>query len=81
MEQLVDVSQTRAIGDAIHYTTRHMEGKRTMKQTIDLLMNDLHKSEIDVLNSMPVGDYAMFRGLEFAAAVNRLSALSVRNGE
>jgi predicted ABC-class ATPase len=78
VEQLVDISQTRAIGDAIQYATRYMDGRRSMKQVIDLIMNELDRSGLEILNRIPVGDYACFRGLEFAAAVNRLRTLSVR---
>ncbi len=79
VEQLVDVSQTRAIGDAIQYATRYMDGTRTMKHIVGRVMNDLDRSGLDVLSTMPEGEYALFRGLEFAAAVNRLRTLSVKN--
>jgi predicted ABC-class ATPase len=77
VEQLVDTSQTRAIGDAIYHATRFMDGSRTLKDIIDALLQDIAKRGLDVLRTVPVGDYAVFRGLEFAAAMNRLRTLSV----
>jgi hypothetical protein len=78
VEQLVDMSQTRAIGDAIYYATKYMDGRRTLREIVEMVVEDTAKEGLDVLSHRPVGDYARFRGLEFAAAVNRLRTLSVR---
>ena len=78
MEQLVDPSQTRAIADAIYCAKKHMNNDRTLKQTIDAVLKDLDDKGLDVLDPSPAGDYALFRGLELAAAINRLRTLSVR---
>ena len=71
VEQLVDVSQTRAIGDAIYYATRYMDGEKTLREVADAVCEDI-KGNLDVLSPRPVGDYAVFRRLELAAAMNRL---------
>lgn len=82
VEQLVDPSQTRAIGDAIHYaTTRHMDDAKTMHQVITAVTLEIERNGLDILSSRPTGDYAMFRPLEFAAAINRLRTLSVHGSE
>ncbi|MFW6115350.1 MAG: ABC-ATPase domain-containing protein [Thermodesulfobacteriota bacterium] len=77
VEQLVDISQTRAIGDAIYYATTFMDGSRPLKEIVDVVISAIEKRGLDVLNKRPVGDYAKFRGLELAAAINRLRTLSV----
>jgi len=77
VEQLVDVSQTRAIGDAIHYATRLMDGKKTLGEIVDEVMRDIDEKGLDVLSQFPVGDYAVFRKFELAAAINRLRTLRV----
>jgi predicted ABC-class ATPase len=77
VEQLVDVSQTKAIGDAIYYAVQYMDGKRTLKEIADCVVTDVAE-RLDVINPRPVGDYAVFRRLELAAAVNRLRTLDVR---
>ncbi len=77
VEQLVHVSQTRALGDAIHYATKYMNKKRTLKEVIDLVMADFHDSGLDVLSSEKFGDYASFRTYELAAAINRLRSVKV----
>jgi predicted ABC-class ATPase len=78
VEQLVDISQTRAIGDALYYATRFMDGSKTLKQIVEAVMNAIENRGLDVLNRRPSGDYARFRGLELAAAMNRLRTLSVK---
>jgi predicted ABC-class ATPase len=78
LEQLVDISQTRAIGDAIHFATGFMEGEKTLKEIVDGVLEKIGKKGLDVLNTRLVGNYAAFRGLELAAAINRLRTLKVR---
>ncbi|MFO8100670.1 MAG: ABC-ATPase domain-containing protein [Dehalococcoidia bacterium] len=78
VEQLVNTSQTNAIGDAIHYATRYMDGNRTIGEIVNVVLEDISKNGLDILNSTPQGNYASFRGLELAAAINRLRTLSIR---
>jgi predicted ABC-class ATPase len=77
VEQLVDASQTRAIGDAIYYATKYMDGKKRLRQIVDTVVGDIAAKGLDVLGPRPVGDYAAFRALELGAAMNRLRTLSV----
>jgi len=78
VEQLVDASQTRAIGDAIYYATKYMDGHKTLKEIVGAVVKDKMERGLDVFSPRPVGDYADFRSLELAAAMNRLRTLSVR---
>jgi predicted ABC-class ATPase len=78
VEQLVDMSQTRAVGDAIFYAMRYMDGIRTLNDVIGLVLQDIKTEGLDVLSGSPVGDYASFRGFELAAAINRLRTMSVK---
>ena len=78
IEQIVDTSQTRAIGEAINYAVKHMDGKRTLAEIVDSVLKDVAENGLDVLNLRPAGDYAGFRKLELAAAINRLRTLGVK---
>ena len=78
VEQLVNISQTRAIGAAIYHATNYMDGKRTLKEIVDTVLKDSTEKGLDILDRRPVGDYARFRGLELAFAINRLRTLSVQ---
>jgi len=75
VEQLIDSSQTRAIGRAVHYAARYMDGSRPLREVIEMVLADIDEGGLDVLDSVPVGDHASFRGLELAAAINRLRSL------
>jgi len=78
LEQLVDLSQTRAIGDAIHYATRYMDGSTTIAGVIEKVMADIEKQGLDILSPATRGDYASFRAIELGAAINRLRTLMIK---
>ena len=77
LEQLVAQSQTNAIGDAINYAKKYMDGKKSMRQVMSLVMLDIGRAGLDVLNPRLSSDYAEFRKLELVAAINRLRTLKV----
>jgi predicted ABC-class ATPase len=77
VEQLVHIGQTRAIGDALHFASRLMDGKRTLPQVIAAAMQAIESGGLDVLQPYPAGEYAAFRPLELAAALNRLRTLRI----
>jgi len=77
VEQIVALSQTNAIGDAIQYVKKYMDGKKSMRQVTSLVMLDIGRAGLDVLNPRLSSDYAEFRKLEFVAAINRLRTLKV----
>ncbi len=82
IEQLVDISQTRAIGDAIYYgLKKYTDGKRTLKNIIERILVDIERDGLDILSPFQgqhPGDYALPRKFEIAAAVNRLRTLEIR---
>jgi predicted ABC-class ATPase len=82
VEQIVDPSQTRAIGDALVYALeqRLIDGQRTLAQVLDLLEAVIDQQGLDVLSPYRghPGDYARPRRYELAAALNRLRTLAVR---
>jgi predicted ABC-class ATPase len=79
IEQIVDTSQTRAIGEAVNYAVKYMDGKKSLAAVVDAVMVDVKTKGLDVLSPRPVGDFAGFRGLELAAAVNRLRTLRIKH--
>ncbi|MBC7254258.1 MAG: ABC-ATPase domain-containing protein [Actinobacteria bacterium] len=78
VEQLVDESQTRAIGHALHYATRYMDGKATLREVVERVMGDVGMKGLDVIGPPNRGDYAAFRAFELAAAMNRLRTFTVK---
>jgi predicted ABC-class ATPase len=77
VEQIVHISQTRGIALAMHYAARYMDGRRTLKQVIDQVMQDIDTESLDVLSPYITGDIARFRALELAAAMNRMRTLKI----
>lgn len=77
VEQLVDICQTAAIGDAIEYARRYMDGKRTLREITSLVMMDIARDGLDVISTRISGNYAEFRKIDLAAAINRLRTLEV----
>lgn len=75
VEQLVDVSQTNAIGDAIHYAVSAMDGRTTLAAVVKRVDARIREQGLDAIGTRPVGDYAEFRPFELAAAINRLRTL------
>lgn len=84
VEQLVDWSQTRAVGCAIHVAaTRFMNGKISLRAVVDELEQFLDREGLDVLDPFyrkgcHPGNFARPRRYEIAAAINRLRTISMR---
>jgi predicted ABC-class ATPase len=78
VEQLVHPSQLRAIGYAIHYAGRYMDGQRSIKEICRLVLADIREKGLDCLSDREArGDFAEFRSYELAATLNRFRALRV----
>ena len=78
VEQIVDSSQVTAIGDALVYSKKYMDGKRTIDEILDLVFEDIEEKGLCVIGHSTQGDYAVFRRHELAAALNRLRSLQVK---
>ena len=79
VDQLVDTSQTRAIGDMIHYYSVHHAGTEyPLREGLERMITEIERAGIDILSPFKEGDYAMPRIFEVAAAVNRMRSLRVR---
>ena len=82
VEQLVDIGQTRAIGDAIHYISRkYADGSYSMLEIAEMVTGDIEKNGLDILSPFRnevYGGYALPRKYEIAAAINRMRTLTVK---
>ena len=81
LEQLVDPSQTRCIGDAIHMLAqRFADGRRSLAECLELLGAELEREGLDALAEHQRDawrEYAAVRPLDVGAAINRLRSLNV----
>jgi predicted ABC-class ATPase len=79
LEQLVDVSQTRAVGELIHfYSTRFLNSHDGMREGVEEMMRDIQKNGLDISVPSRQGDLAMPRSIEVMAAINRMRTLKVK---
>jgi predicted ABC-class ATPase len=72
VEQLLESAQTKAVGLAIEYARRYMDGKTTVKQVIDRLLSEISDQGLDVMDPKLTGDLAAFRPFELASVLNRM---------
>ena len=78
VEQLVHPSQLRAIGYAIHYASRYIDGRRSIMEICRQVLADIREKGLDCLSDREArGDFAEFRIYEMAATLNRFRALRV----
>ncbi len=86
-EQLVDVSQTRAVGFALHLAAvRYMDGERTVRQVMEQVEALLRKKGPEALSPFRhadehPGNFALPRIFEIGAALNRYRRLKVKQKE
>jgi predicted ABC-class ATPase len=79
VEQLVDISQTRAIGDLIHYySENHAKSGTSLQEGLARSLRDVHERGLDLLSPYRLGCYAMPRLFEVAAAINRMRSLQIK---
>ena len=79
--QLIDPSQLRAIAEAMVWAKEHAMGEnRTLQAVLDAVEAAMVERGLDVFQSAPRGDLAMFRRFELAAAINRLRSLRMLPG-
>jgi predicted ABC-class ATPase len=85
VEQLVDISQTRALGYAIHRATdEYMNGSTTLRDVLEALERFFEQENgLDALDPFRrderhPGNFARPRPYEIAAAINRLRTVRMR---
>ncbi len=80
VEQLVDYSQTRAIGEIIYYMYRrgYLDGKHSLQEAVTAVLAEIGEKGLDIVSPFRgrhPGDLALPRKHELAAAINRMPAL------
>jgi predicted ABC-class ATPase len=72
VEQIVETAQLRAIAATIlHLQQHYLDGKHPLPAILDRVMQQIASQGFDSLTSLPEGDFAQFRPLELASAINR----------
>lgn len=75
-EQLVEETQTHAIGWLIHHAAKRLiTGQQTLPEILDRLEDEINRNTFAALMPHLAPDFARPRPLEIAAAINRLRTL------
>ncbi|MBF9015997.1 MULTISPECIES: ABC-ATPase domain-containing protein [unclassified Oceanispirochaeta] len=77
LEQLIELSQTKALGFAIEYAKKIMNEEMTLREVVNQITQDIDEHGIDVISHKISGHFACFRSLELAFALNRLRGFKV----
>ena len=77
VEQLVEISQTKAIGYAIEYAKKHMDNTMTLNEVVKCVLSDVEDKGLDIISDNISGHFSCFRDFELAFAINRLKGLEV----
>jgi len=77
LEQLIELSQTKAISFALNYAKKYMNQTTSLREVILKVMDDIEKMGLDVLSDKISGNFAWFRGLELAFTINRLRGMDI----
>jgi len=78
VEQLMELSQTNAVGYAIEYAKRFMNKDMSLRDIVHHVTKDIDVHGIDVLSDKISGHFAWFRAIELAFILNRLRGLHLQ---
>jgi predicted ABC-class ATPase len=82
IDQIKELSQTKAIAAAIDYSKRYMDGENDLSRAVGCVIADIQKKGLDVLarkmsGRKISGNFAGFRCIELTFAINRLRGFDV----
>ena len=77
LEQLMELSQTKALGYAIEYARKYMVNGATLSEVVAKVVADIESNELEIISDHISGHFAWFRNLELAFAINRLRGFDV----
>lgn len=77
LEQLGELSQTKAIGEAMAFAKLFMDDKTSLREIIDRVEKEIDEKGLDVLSKKISGHYARFRKFELAMTINRMRGMKI----
>ena len=75
LEQLIELSQTKAIGYAMDYARQYMQQGATLREVAEHVARDIEQQGLDIISDRVSGHFASFRTLELAFTINRMRGL------
>ena len=77
MEQIVELSQTKAISYTLEYSKKYMNNENTLREVVEKVVSDIEEFGIDVISKNISGNFASFRKFELAFTFNRLKSFDI----
>jgi predicted ABC-class ATPase len=77
VEQIVELSQSKAIAQAMEFLGETNSGPAPLKELIDRCMRVVKEKGLDGLSARISGHFAQFRDIELACALNRLRTVQI----
>ena len=78
VEQLMELSQTKALGYAIDYAKKYMTNENSLHEVVEKVEEDIEARGLDVISDEMSGYFSRFRYFELAFAINRLRNFDVK---
>ncbi len=77
VEQIVDGTQLKCIGEIMAFYRKNMVNRVSMREGIERILRKIEEEGFDFLTNTPSPDFSMPRKFEVAAAFNRMDSLDV----
>jgi len=77
LEQLMELSQTKAIGYAMEYAKRYMQHDTTLREVIEKVGRDIEEMGLDIISDRISGHFAWYRPMELAFTINRMRSVEM----
>jgi predicted ABC-class ATPase len=77
LEQLTEISQTKAIGFAIDFAKRFIDDTHSLRDVAERIIGEIERQGLDILSERISPNFALFRKYELVFALNRLRSLEV----
>ncbi|MBI9097484.1 MAG: ABC-ATPase domain-containing protein [Spirochaetaceae bacterium] len=77
VEQLSELSQTKAIMEALQRLNTYVDGKKSLIHILSFLQEKIENEGLDCLSDRISGNLAEFRMIDLACALNRLRSLKI----
>lgn len=77
VEQIIELTQTKTIAQALDYAKQYMDGTSSLREIVERVIRDIEENGLDILDDRISGHYAQFRSFELAFALNRLRGFEV----
>ena len=78
LEQIIEISQTKALCYALEYSKKYMNNNTCLREVVDKVIKDINKSGLDVICNNINGNFSFFREFELAFVLNRLNGFDLK---